>query len=232
MQTSARSSDAGLIQRWNEALRFRIGVDGVTGLDQLPDVASFPDKFPIDEFGIGRLLGEVLGVAALKLFRTCGTASPEKWSFDHIGQWLQAHSFADRMTDVGRIYTTHKIIDFSFSAPERLSVLNSFLDALSNDDLHRMAMDAVQGLPVNPDIFEAVEEVEEAGEDTQLNQLLLGFIEVLSIEMKASNFSPRYALGMALCRQPDVFAKMIICQFKKVFNDEWKTTLMGVLHVD
>lgn len=146
-----------LLQCWQAALRFRIGVEGVAGLDQLPDSKSFPETFPVNEFGIGHFLGEVLGVAALKLFRTSGTAFPGEWSFDHIGQWVQAPSCTDRTTDTGRLATVHRVIDLALHTPERLPELFARLDALGNDDLHRMAMDAVRGLPIVPDVFEGLD---------------------------------------------------------------------------
>ena len=147
---------SGLLAHWRHVLCFRIGVAGVADLDQLPDSASFPDHFPVDEFGIGHLLGEVLGIAALKLFRSNGTAFPGEWSFDHIGQWLQALSCADRTTDAGRLSAIHQVIDLAFHAPGRLPVLFARLDAIGNDDLHRMAMDAVCGRRVVPDVFEGL----------------------------------------------------------------------------
>lgn len=154
--TDDQRQDKALLIRWCDALRFRIGCDGVAEIDQLPDPASFPDCFPVNEYGIGHLLGEVLGIAALKLFRSNGTAFPGEWSLDHIGQWLQALSCVDRTTDTGRLSTIHQVIDLAFHAPGRLPVLFARLDALGNDDLHRMATDAVRGLPVAPDLFEGL----------------------------------------------------------------------------
>ena len=143
---------AHLLQRWKSVLRFCIGDDDVARMDQLPDPATFPDQFPVDEFGTGHFLGEVLGIAALKLFRESGSSFPGEWSFDPVGQWLHALACVDRTTDTGRLSVIHRVIDLGLYAPDRLHVLNARLDALTNDDLHRMAMNAVQGLPVVPDV--------------------------------------------------------------------------------
>ncbi|TYC56167.1 hypothetical protein ETQ85_12765 [Zoogloea oleivorans] len=149
---------ARLFFRWKNVLRFRIGIADCSGLAQLPNAEDFPDEFPVDEFGIGHLLGEVLGLAALKLFRVSGTSFPGEWSFDPVGQWLHALACVDRMTDTGRLSVVYRVIDLGLSAPNRLHVLNARLDALSNDDLHRMAMEAVQGERMKPDVFEGLME--------------------------------------------------------------------------
>lgn len=117
-----------LLLRWKHVLRFRIGAANCAGLAQLPNPEDFPSEFPAHEFGIGHLLGEVLGLAALKLFRASGTSFPGAWSFDPIGQWLQALACADRTTDTGRLSVVHRVIDLGLYAPERLHVLNARLD--------------------------------------------------------------------------------------------------------
>jgi hypothetical protein len=147
---------ARLLLRWKHVLRFSIGDADVLPMDQIPAPATFPDQFPVDEFGIGHLLGEVLGVAALKLFRVSGTSFPGEWSFDPVGQWLHALACVDRTTDTGRLSVVHQVIELGLYAPDRLHVLNMRLDALTNDDLHRMAMEAVQGQPVAPNVFEGL----------------------------------------------------------------------------
>lgn len=147
-----------LLARWRSVLRFRIGHSTVAPLDQLPDPAMFPDEFPVRQFGTRHFLGEVLGVAALKLFRQCGTDFPNDWSFDPIGQWLQSLACADATTDTGRLSVIHKVIDLGLSFPARLDVLNARLDQLTNADLHRMSMAAVQGAPVQPNVFEGLME--------------------------------------------------------------------------
>lgn len=152
----AASASSTLLMSWQGALRFRIGVEGVTGLDQLPGPTSFPDEFLVDEFGTGHFLGEVLGIAALKLFLTSGTAFPGGGPFDTIGQWLAALSCSDRTTDAGRLHVVHRVIDLALYAPRCLPLLMGRIAALSNADLHRMAMDAVRGMPIVPDVFEGL----------------------------------------------------------------------------
>lgn len=159
-ETGSRAVDTPvrLLAKWRSALRFRIGHSTVAPLNQLPDPAMFPDEFPVRQFGIGHFLGEVLGVAALKLFRQCGTDFPDDWSFDPIGQWLQSLACVDATTDTGRLSVIHQVIDLGLSYPERLKVLNARLDQLTNADLHRMSMAAIQGAQVQPDVFEGLME--------------------------------------------------------------------------
>ncbi len=145
-----------LLLRWRRALHFYVGDTDMAPMDQLPDPATFPDQFPVDEFGVGHLLGEVLGIATLKLFRASGTPFPGEWSLDPIGQWLRALACVDRTTDIGRLSVIHRVIDLGLYAPDRLRVLNARLDVLTNGDLHRMAMEAVQGGRMEPDLFEGL----------------------------------------------------------------------------
>lgn len=149
---------ARLLLRWKHVLHFYIGDADVLPMDQLPDPATFPDQFPVDEFGIGHLLGEVLGLAALKRFRVSGTSFPGESSFDPVGQWLQALACVDRTMDTARLSVVHRHFDLGLYAPARLHVLNARLDTLTNDDLHRMAMEAVQGERMKPDVFEGLME--------------------------------------------------------------------------
>lgn len=149
---------ARVLSKWRSVLRFRIGQSTVAPLDQLPDPATFPDEFPVRLFGTGHFLGEVLGIAALKLFRACGIDFPEGWSFDPLGQWLQSLACADATTDTGRLSVIHQVIDLGLSFPERLKALNARLDQLTNADLHRMSMAAVQGERVLPDVFDGLME--------------------------------------------------------------------------
>ncbi len=152
------SDSARQLLRWKSVLRFYIGDTDVAPMDQLPDPATFPDQFPVDEFGVGHFLGEVLGIATLKLFRASGTSFPGEWSFDPIGQWLRALACVDRTTDIGRLSVIHRVIDLGLYAPDRLRVLNARLDVLTNDDLRHMSMNAIQGEHVVPDVFDGLAE--------------------------------------------------------------------------
>lgn len=57
---------------------------------------------------------------------------------------------------ISRLSVIHRVIDIGLYAPERLEILNSRLDGLTNNDLHHMAVSAVQGLPVIPNVFDGL----------------------------------------------------------------------------
>lgn len=148
---------ARLLLRWKHVLRFRIGADVCTGLDQIPNAEDFPDEFPTDDLAAGYGLGEVLGAAALKLFRPWPVSPGEVVGLDVMGAWLEDLTHVKHASDRARLQAVGRVVEMALCAPERLPVLIARLDALSNDDLHRMALDAVQGRPV-PDVFEGLME--------------------------------------------------------------------------
>lgn len=149
---------ARLLLRWKPVLRFRISADACTGLAQLPNAEDFPDEFPTDDLTAGYRLGEVLGVAALKLFRPWAVAPGEAVGLDPMGAWLEELAPAGHTMDCARLRVVGRVVEMALCAPGRLPVLIARLDALGNDDLHRMAMDAIQGRPVVPDVFEGLME--------------------------------------------------------------------------
>ncbi len=138
---------APLLERWRQALRFRIGVVGVDGLDQFPNAADFPDEFPTEEFGAGCLLGEVLGLAALKLFRPVPLRPYPAFQLDTMFPLLEDLAKSERTTDRARLHVIAGAVEMALKAPSCVPALIARLDALTNDDLHCMAMAAVQCRP-------------------------------------------------------------------------------------
>lgn len=136
-----------LLERWRQALRFRIGVWGVDGLDQLPNAADFPDEFPTEEFGAGCFLGEVLGIAALKLFRPYPSNPCGVFQLDTMFPLLEDLAKSERTTDRARLHVIAGAVEMAMNAPSCMPALIAWLDALTNDDLHHMAMAAVQCRP-------------------------------------------------------------------------------------
>lgn len=154
----AGNSPAALLCRWDSVLRFRIGADVCSGLQSIPDAEEFPDEFPTDEPAAGYYLGEVLGVAALKLFRPWPLEAGEVVALNEMGTWLEALAESNHTMDRARLRAVGRVVEMAMCAPERLPELIARIDALGNDDLHRMAMDAVQGLRVEPDVFDGLTE--------------------------------------------------------------------------
>ncbi len=150
-------TSAPLLERWRQALRFRIGVVGVDGLDQLPNAADFPDEFPAEEFGAGFFLGEVLGIAALKLFRPYPSSPCGAFQLDTMFALLEDLAKSERTTDRARLHVIAGAVEMALNAPSCMPALIAWLDALTNDDLHCMAMAAVQCRPSGFDFaFEGV----------------------------------------------------------------------------
>lgn len=138
---------SSLLERWRRALCFRFGVPGFDGLDQLPNAADFPDEFPTEEFGAGFFLGEVLGIAALKLFRPYPSSPCGAFQLDTMFALLEDLAKSERTTDRARLHVIAGAVEMALNAPSCMPALIAWLDALTNDDLHCMAMAAVQCRP-------------------------------------------------------------------------------------
>lgn len=149
---------ASLLSLWERALRFSIEDDPSLSVGRLPDAQDFPDEFPTDDPAAGYCLGEVLGVAALKLFRPWPVAVGDAVMLDPMGAWLDDLAQSNHTMDRARLWIVGRVVDMALNAPERLSVLNARLDTLDNAALHSMAMAAIQGEPVTPDVFEGLME--------------------------------------------------------------------------
>ncbi|QLH49081.1 MAG: hypothetical protein HWD57_04275 [Candidatus Accumulibacter cognatus] len=165
------NAQAALLEQWRKVLVFSINADDSWSFSQLPDARQFPFRFPIapdqtsqsgdreDQEYAGGSLAMVMAFAALKLSRYDGD-TPSGGSLCPCGGFL-----ADMM-ELLRVLREHYgdsvsssylapigiVLEMALCAPMRLQVLGSRLDALDNDTLHRMAMDAVQGVPV-PDML-------------------------------------------------------------------------------
>ncbi len=153
-----RDAHSRLLIRWRHVLRFTIGFDGVASLDQLPTAESFPHRFPTGNPDASVRLMEVLGVAALKLFRLWAQPADTRFEVDELGGCLHDLADGSHPFDRARLYVVGRIVEMALRDLERLPVLIARLDALTNDDFHRMAMDAVQGRRVKPDVFEGLME--------------------------------------------------------------------------
>ena len=158
-----------LYDQWDKALSFRIFDGDVSSLSQLPDPREFPDSFPVSR-GTERTypetsLGIVLGFAVIKLYRATPILPGDRVSLDPCGGWL-----VDAKESLGRLRKSYRdlvgdaclmtlgtVLEMALNAPERLSVLLQRIDALDNVTLHKMSMDAVQGLEI-ADIFEGLYE--------------------------------------------------------------------------
>lgn len=153
-----RDAHSRLLIRWRHALRFTIGIDGEDSFDQLPTAESFPKRFPKGNPDASARLMDVLGVAALKLYRPWAQPADTRFEVDTLGGWIRDLADGSHPFDRGRLHVVGRVVQLALRAPERLPVLIARLDALTNEDLHRMAMDAVQGRRVKPDVFEGLME--------------------------------------------------------------------------
>lgn len=150
---------------WRAAVHFRIGCNGSAGLDQMPDPRSFPLNIPdsaADERdNCACALGGVLAVAFLKLYRPWPNSPSSE--LDPCGGYLvDVPDYLKRLR--GRIADPIRtaclmqmgfVIDMALNAPDRLPEIQQRIDAISNDELHRRAMEAVMG-KTPTDLFEGV----------------------------------------------------------------------------
>ena len=164
------NASCSLYDQWDKALAFGIFDDGVSSLSQLPDPRAFPDSFLISR-RVERTypatnLGIVLGFAVMKLYRATPIRPGDRVSLDPCGGWLidVKESLGKLRRSYGELVgeaclmTLGVVLEMALNAPERLSILLQRIDALDNATLHKMSMDAVQGLDANADIFEGLYE--------------------------------------------------------------------------
>lgn len=140
-------TDRALLSRWSQALVFRIGTGGMSSIDQLPKSRDFPAELLTNDLTAGYVLGEVLGIAALKLWRPWAEERGPV-DIDPMGGPLEDLANCGHPMDRARLWVLGSFIELALRAPDRLPVLISRLDSITNDRLHTMAMDAVCGRPV------------------------------------------------------------------------------------
>ncbi len=153
------------LAQWEQALVFRIGEGDGASLGQLPDPRSFPQCFPTNDLDAPCMLGRVLGVAVLKLCRPWPAHSRTGVSFaDDDDGWLVYISnalatikanYAESLTGACLV-TLWRVLDMALNAPDRLPFLIERVDALDNEALHAMAMQAVKGCMSAPDFIDEV----------------------------------------------------------------------------
>ncbi|MBL8401259.1 hypothetical protein [Accumulibacter sp.] len=165
------NAQTALLEQWRRVLVFSICADDSWHFSQLPDARQFPLRFPIaldqtskyggreDQEYAGGSLAMVMAFAALKLSR-CDGDTPSGGSLFPCGGLLAdmfealrvlRERYGDSVLS-SYLAPIGIVLEMALCAPMRLQVLGSRLDALDNDTLHRMAMDAVQGVPV-PDML-------------------------------------------------------------------------------
>lgn len=160
------NAQTALLEQWRRVLVFSICADDSWHFSQLPDIRHFPQRFPIapefdgvqssddaQRIAAGMLSG-VICIAALKLHRHDG--DPEWMADGETSGWLDLIVHNLRTIDrtlpyasdfsMGYLWGLGAVLDLAMLTPERLPVLLDRLDAIGNEDLHRMAIAAVQGL--------------------------------------------------------------------------------------
>lgn len=154
--------DTTLLREWKSALIFRIGED-VTRT--LPDPKNFPARFSVDRAATDDMqraysLGYTLAVAYLADARRKGKRRlATSGAFSRVVEQdirqrmpgalgpMVADALASTLSTLACIATV---------APEQMPLLLARLDALDNGTLHRMAVDAVEGRDVSPQVFDGL----------------------------------------------------------------------------
>lgn len=164
------NTHAFLLEQWRKVLVFSIGASDCLCSSQLPNVHAFPATLPIPperlkvygDFMRARdicawRLGIALGISSLKFARgfpaECygSRAELDGLFLDDLQENLKdmrALPYGQWLCD-GYIHILSLAAELALQASERLPLLHARLDALSNDDLHRMAMEAIQD-PCDP----------------------------------------------------------------------------------
>lgn len=155
-----------LIQ-WRPILAFRIGEWSNSISRSLPDPQSFPRKFAViperldgypfdwNQEECAFLLGRVLGIAevvAMRRSEVTAYGNPRDvlghGYFAHLGIVHKAISrlpYGAVLVE-SYLHVLASVLNSAASRPDRLRLFYTRLDALDNKALHRMAMNAVQGI--------------------------------------------------------------------------------------
>lgn len=141
---------ANLKRQWAERMKFRIGHHGTTCLSQLPDFSIFLKRFPFAGSAAvpAAALGMVFGAAVIKIYRP---VSGGGGSLDYCGGQLRhlVYMFGDIKARYRQEFaesmlaTIGCVTEMALRAPDRLVVLRDRIDALTNEQLHCMALRAV-----------------------------------------------------------------------------------------
>jgi hypothetical protein len=155
-----------LLNRWRKVLVFTLGEEGIWTFGQIPSMQQFPRRFPLaaefdgDQNGasVQRMAASMLSVvfcmASLKLHRADGDTGWLKEGdcsseFDLIVPEPRTDSLPlPYVSDFSSSYSLNlgAVLQLALVAPDRWPAFLARLDAIGNDDLHRMAIAAVQGL--------------------------------------------------------------------------------------
>lgn len=149
------------LARWKQRLVFRIGEGESVSPDQLPPLHGLPGfALVAQEAAAPYWLGHVIGVACIKLYRSTPV---EDESTIHIGTgWLTeivdlvGDSYRQNKVGLGCLLVLGAFLDVACNKPSSLPLLLSRIDALDNDALHQMAMDAVQGKDAGLGVFDGI----------------------------------------------------------------------------
>ena len=157
-----------LLQQWKKALVFRICVDGTAWFGQLPNPVNFPERFPSENPNTVYWLGYVLGVAVLKLHQPWPVDHEKCLPIDPGGGWLsdtvelidgmhcRARDYRDGVS-FGCLGVLGSVVEMAMCSPGWLPTLRRRIDQLDNTTLHAMAMQAIRGEVVSPNVFEGME---------------------------------------------------------------------------
>jgi len=155
-----------LLNRWRRVLVFTLGEDGLWNFDQIPDINRFPLRYPLAAKFDGdpcvdsaqrmaaSMLSGVVCLAALKLHRADGYLEFVRGGeFDcHLATIVhELHRICPTLPygpdfSSGYLLSLAVVLELALLAPDRWPGFIARLDEIDNDDLHRMAIAAVQGL--------------------------------------------------------------------------------------
>ena len=141
---------AGDLSQWRNALRFTIGHGSRFEFSQLPWPGDFPETSASTSEDSTFALGQALALGALKVlwsYREHATnQSPAVW-LSGLGHWAEDLEHYDPALSSAVLFFLGRVIGLELIDAEKFRTLKTRIDALDNETLHDIAVDALEGRP-------------------------------------------------------------------------------------
>lgn len=141
---------AGDLNQWRNALRFTIGHGSRLEFSQLPWPGDFPEASASTSEDSTLALGQALALGALKVLWSyqehATNQSPAVW-LSGLGHWTGDLEHYDPALSSAVLFFLGRVIGLELIDAEKFRTLKTRIDALDNETLHDIAVDALEGRP-------------------------------------------------------------------------------------